>query len=273
MSLWLLFACRAPVDAPEEINELSAYLYANFNGNGEDGDGALPAGLLTLEAYLKTLDLDLSSSVDDRAVSLSPLTEADLDGTLAPADVELEKQVGIAVSAETPLRMEQEVSLIMDTNQVCIAADSTAYHKVTVLSGGDCFEDGGCDLMETSNEFFIDSISDGWLDTWKDYRWVKLDDGREAVISREWMPAVAPATSGSNSWDQRFAITIWLPSETGDTTLRYYALWSSVTSILTDELYANMVKDGLDDYYNNTVAFVRGEDCDKDRDRAYDRDE
>ena len=127
--------------------------------------------------------------------------------------------------------------------------------------------------METSNEFCIDSISGGWLETWKDYRWVKLDDGREAVISREWMPAVAPATSGSNSWDQRFAITIWLPSETGDTTLRYYALWSSVTSILTDELYANMVKDGLDDYYNNTVAFVRGEDCDKDRDRAYDRDE
>lgn len=268
----LFVACRAPVDAPEEIDALSAYLYANFNGNGEDEERALPAGLLTLESYLNTLDLVLESDVNDRTVSLSPLTEGDLDGTYAAEGIDLSLQVGVAVSAQTPLTMDEELSLIMDRNQVCIAADSTAYHEVSVLSGGDCFSDGSCDVLETSNEYFIDSISDGWLDTFKDYRWITLDDGRKAIVAREWMPEVAPATSGSNSWDQRFAIVVWLPSADGSTTLRYYALWSSVTSILTDEMYANMVKDGLEDYYNNTVAFVNGDDCDKDRDREYDRE-
>ena len=272
MSLLFFWACTAPVDAPAEIDELSAYLYANFNGNGEDGERALPAGLLTLEDYLHTLDLSLSADVDNRTVSLSPLTAADLDGTSAPEGVDLSLQVGVAVSAETSLTMEQEVSLMMDTNQVCIAADSTAYHAVTVLSGRDCFADASCDRMETDNEFFIDSLSDGWLDTKKDYRWIELDDGRKAIVAREWMPNIAPATSGSNSWDQRFAIVVWLPNPEGTKTLRYYALWSSVTTILTDEIYANLVKDGLDDYYNNTIAFINGDDCDKDRDRAYDRE-
>ena len=273
MSLFLLFvACKPPVDAPKEIDDLSAYMYANFDGNGTDGDGALPAAVITLEDYLLTLDLALSSDVDDRAVSLSALTAADLDGTAAPDGVDLTAQVGVAVSAETPLTMQQEVAMIMDTNQVCIASDSTAYHKVNVLSGGDCFADGECDLLETSNEFLIDSISDGWLDTFKDYRWVTLEDDRKAVVSREWMPNVAPATSGDNSWDQRFAVVVWLPSDDGSKTYRYYAIWSSVTTILTDDLYANMVKDGLDDYYNNTVAFSNGEECDKDRDREYDRE-
>jgi hypothetical protein len=272
MSFLFVLACRAPVDAPAEIDELSSYLYANFNGNGTDEERALPAGLITLENYLNTLELELSIDVDDRAVSLSPLTEAELDGTSAAEGINLDMQVGVAVSTKTPLTMEQELSLIMDSNQVCIAADSTAYHQVTVLSGEDCFADGSCERMETSNEFFIDSISDGWLDTWKDYRWVELDDGRKAIVAREWMPNIAPATSGSNSWDQRFSIVVWLPSTDGASTLRYYALWSSVTTILTDELYANMVKDGLDDHYNNTVAFINGDDCDKDRTREYDRE-
>ena len=272
MLLLIFFACRAPVEAPKEIDDISAYLYANFNGNGDDGERALPAGLWTLETYLESLELDLSSDLDDRTVSLSPLTEVDLDGTYAPEGIDLGLQVGVAVSAQTPLTMDEEVSLIMDPNQVCIAADSTAYHEVTVLSGEDCFSDGSCDVLETSNEVFIDSISDGWLDTLKDYRWILLEDGRKAIVAREWMPDIAPATSGSNSWDQRFAIVVWLPNADGSKTLRYYALWSSVTSILTDELYANMVKDGLEDYYNNTVSFTNGEDCDNDRDREYDRE-
>ena len=57
MFAMLLFACKPPVAAPAEIDELSAYLYANFNGNGEDGEEALPAGMVTLENYLLTLDL------------------------------------------------------------------------------------------------------------------------------------------------------------------------------------------------------------------------
>ena len=49
-------------------------------------------------------------------------------------------------------------------------------------------------------------------------------------------------------------------------------MWSSVTTILTDDIYANMVKNGLDEYYANTVAYSNGEDCDNDRARAYDRE-
>jgi len=127
--------------------------------------------------------------------------------------------------------------------------------------------------METSNEFLIDSISDGWLDTFRDYRWVDLDDGRQAIVSRERMPNVAPALSGDNSWDQRFTVVAWLPTADGSSTQRYYAMWSSVTTILTDDLYAGMVRDGLDEYYKNAVAYTNGEECDNDRNREYDRDQ
>ena len=269
MLLLTALACNAPVEAPSDLDDLTKYLYANFNGDLEDGADALPAGLAQLDEYL--LGLDMAADVEDRAVSLTPLTADSFNGAVGPEGVDTSLQVSVAVSGQTGLDIDTEVGLIMEPNQVCIASDTTAYHAVTVLSGGDCFEAGECEVMETSNEFLIDSISDGWLDTFKDYRWVELEDGRMAIVAREWMPEVAPALSGDNSWDQRFALVVWLPTTDGTSTMRFYALWSSVTTVLSDDAYATLVRNALDEYYVNAETFADGGECDNDRDREYDR--
>ena len=265
-----LLACTPPVEAPAEVDELSAYLYANFNGTGEDGEGAMPAGLLSLETYLLSIDL-AAEDVDDRAFSLSPLVEGELDGATYDSTVDLALQLPVAVPGQTTLTMEEEVGLMMEPNQVCIASNTTAWSEVVTVSGGDCFESGECDLMETTNEFLIDSISDGWLDVVTNYRWVELEDGRMAVVARGWMPEKAPALSGDNSWDTRFTFQAWIPSEDGSTTERYYAFWSSVSGV-PDDLYTTLVVNGLDEYFLNTQAYVAGEECSNDRDREYDRE-
>ncbi len=270
MLLLTALACKAPVEAPSDLDDLTKYMYANFNGDLEDGPDAMVAGMGQLEDYLLTLDM--AADTDDRAVSLTPLTEDFFNGAVGPSNLDTTVQVSVAVSGQTGMNMATEVGLIMEPNQVCIASDTTAYHAVTVLSGGDCFEAGDCELMETSNEFLIDSISDGWIDSFKDYRWVEMEDGRMAVVAREWMPEVAPALSGDNSWDQRFALVAWIPTQDGNSTMRFYALWSSVTTVLSDDAYATLVKNALDEYYVNAETFADGGDCDNDRDREYDRE-
>ena len=270
MLFLLSLGCTPPVEAPAELDELSAYLYANFNGNGEDGLAALPAGLASLEAQLATQDLT-ADDVDDRAFSLTPLTEDQLDGAIYDGAVDLGLQLPVAVSGLNDLTLEQEIGLIEEPNQVCIASDTTVWSAVTVSSGDDCWKDDETCVLETTNEFLIDSLSDGWLDVVSHYRMVTLDDGRQAVIQRGWMPTQTLSHDSDNTWDTRFTMQVWIPTEDGSQVQRYYAFYSSVTGV-PDDLYTTLVVNGLDEYYGNSVAFVNGEDCDNDRDREYDRE-
>ena len=273
MLLALALACKPPVEAPAEIGELTLYMYENFDGTGEDGADALPAGLLQLDGWLDTMPLSLEDSVDDRAVTPPKLPESRLGGADVPSSFSEELQVPVAVVAEIDQDMDTQLPVMLDANQVCIASGTTTWHAQTFDSDEACFTDGSCPTLNTSHEIHIDSLNNVWIDMTRDYTWVELEDGRMAVVARAWTSSQSNAYDGDGTWDQRYDLMVWLPTADGAGLRRFYSMWSSVTLTgVGDDFYATTVKNGLDEHYNNTVTFANGESCD-DRDNAYTRDD
>jgi hypothetical protein len=65
--------------------------------------------------------------------------------------------------------------------------------------------------------------------------------------ARSYMKKTFVSDGGGSSWDQNYAYEAWIPSEAGDTTLRFYALWSSVQlGPVGDDGWAVLVKGGID---------------------------
>lgn len=279
MSLFLLtamggslVACSPPVEAPAELGELTLYLYENFDGDGEDGEEALVAGAQGLVDYMEGLNMTVDTDIEDRAVTPPKLPYARLGSAVAPDGVSEDAQVPVAVSGFVPEGMDIQVATLLDANQVCIASDTTVYHAQTFPNGdAAAFESRDQERLVSNHEYMMDTFAgDAWLDVERHYVWVTLEDGRELVLAKGWMPNVAPAFDKDNvSWDQRFELVAWVP-DADSGSLRFYSMWSSVTG-LGDDLYANSVKNGLDEHYVNTSVFAEGGDCDNDRDRAYDR--
>ncbi len=267
----LLFtACgKVPVEAPDDLGELTQYLYVNYESEtGEE----LVAGLEQLETYM--LGLDLSAEVDDRAVTPPKLTDTHLADVAYPSSVDLDKQVPVAVSYLSDVSLADHYELMLEPNQVCIASNGTKYHDRVFLTDTACFADGSCELMETTNEIrFENFLASVWLDEFQNYRNVMMEDGRTAVIQRSWMEQQFDSDNGSSSWDLRFAISVRLPDADDDSkTLRFNSFWSSVTIPgVGDDIYAALVKDGIEEGFLNEDAFIAGEACDNDRDREYDR--
>jgi len=267
-----LLACKPPVEAPAEIGELTLYMVENFDGTGEDGEDALPAAALSLEAWLVTLPLSLDDDVDDRAVTPPTLPESRIGFMTAPSSFDEELQVPVAVAAEVPDDMDTQVELMLDPNQVCIASGTTVYQEQTFDTDDACFRDGSCDVLETSHEIEIDSLNNVWLDMTRHYRWVEVEDGRRGIVAVSWLPNQAQAYDGDGTWDQRYDLIFWMPSQDGSKVLRFYSMWSSVTLTgVTEDFYATTVKNGLDEHFENTVTFAAGEVCD-DRNNEYTRE-
>ncbi len=270
LGLISLFACQPPIEAPEELGELLLFSFANFT---QEDDEYLTATLDGFETYL--LGLDLTGDVNDRAVTPPLLTEENLGGAPAPAGADPELQVNVAVSAQSTATLSQTLGLIVDPNQVCISADSSVYYQRTFDSDPDCFALETCDTLEVTNETRTETLlADVWLDTQGEFRRVtREDDGASVLFGRTWMPAMAIADDGENTWDQRYSLDLWLPHPSDDGFLRLTAMWSSITMTgVNEDLYATMVKSGVDEAFTNAAAFLAGEECKNERDAEYTRE-
>lgn len=257
---------KPPVEAPAELGELARFLFANFDD--EDGEELL-AGVPKLQEYLD--DHDLEGKLDDRTYGLPPLTKDDWGGIQGPAGQSADDQLPIGVFGISRHNLAKNVELAGEKNHVCIESSTTKYYSRTFLSDSACFLSGDCDTLETANEVRKESIAAKvWYDLNKDYRVLVDDDGNEVMFARSWMEEVSPADGGNNSWDQLYALEVWVPA--GNKTQRFHAFWSAVTiGAIGDDLYQAQVKDGIQEGFENADNFIDGELCKNDRDRPYDR--
>jgi hypothetical protein len=267
LALFTLVACSPPIEAPEDLGELTLYMYSNF----EVGDGAeLAAAAINLEQYMETIDLAADSK--DRSVTLPVLTEADRGGVPAPDGVDPEDQIPVAVTGRSENDLDTALELIAEPNQVCIANNGYVYYMRDWDGEIGAYVDGTAEYSSNVSEIRYESlIANVWFDEYQDFRRVDLDDGRTLVIERSYTDQSFGSDNGSSSWDQRFALNVWLPDGDGNT-WRFLAFWSGVTIPgLSDDAVANLAVDGIDEGFVNEDAYVAGEDCSNDRDRVNDR--
>ena len=259
----LTTGCTKIPEAPEELSELSLYLFREFAQDEE----VVASGLMNLRDWM--LEQDLTSDIDERAVTLPVIKGANLDGYKIPDGVDADAQVPIAVPGISPHGVSKHLDTILEPNQVCIESGTTKFAKRKFLTDKQCFRSGECTELSTLTEVFKQNpLAKVWYDMYKDYRAIELDDIGTAYIGRTWLEEQFVGENGTTSWDQTFSVDVFLPAEKAGETLRYFAMWSSISvPLINDTSYAGLVRDGIDEAYTFSDEFLDGniQSCTNDR--------
>jgi hypothetical protein len=217
--LLLLVACQSPEPAPEDLDTLTAHLFAQFEAEAE----LLQPAMDNLRERI--LELNLSAELEERSFSLTALQSADLEGIERP-DRELSDLTTFSLAYDSRFPVDAHLpSLLLDDLTPLSLTASTYDRTITEPADPCCFQVQECSLMRTDNHIIREQLL-YTLDyqQLKDYRWVELSDGDMALLSRGWLPESAHGAAGSNHIYQSFDMEVWIPS--GDHTLRYFALYT-----------------------------------------------
>ena len=180
-SIVLLFwGCRAPPDAPQNLDDLMSYL---FEHTLDDRPDALVAGVENLTTWLES---HLEETFDGyRVTNLSPESVAFLDDQ----ERDLEGQIGAAVGYDVLYPFEQVSSVLVATDPMELYPDVYQAHERTYLSDFDCFVDKSCDSLsfESTTTFNYPLSLEIETTSRTDYRWLELNNDQYASIQRVWM--------------------------------------------------------------------------------------
>jgi hypothetical protein len=249
-------ACREVPPAPEELDELTAYLFRNFE---TDEYGVLEGGLGNLAEYVEGVDLEAGYA--DRAYSLSPLTEDDVVDVEHP-DRDLELLLPVGLVAESPHTPEAHAWGITQADQTAAepASPNQYTREFTDPTDPAGFPDREHPLQRTVNDIHKENlVMDVRYDMPKDFRWVELREpgsGEWAILGRAWVPEATEGSSGAVMLQQSFSLDVFLPWE-GDHTVRLMNLWSEteIDGVGNDVIEAT-IKLGIHQMFNATDDFV-----------------
>ncbi len=242
--LWYVLACTPPIEAPTELNELSRYLYREFEA--EDPD-TLAAGLDNLGAWLG--ELDLTVDTNERTYSLDPLQEDDVAGLTRPEGRALSDLLGLGIAHDSPYALPDHAAYVVWEDQLTMSPLSEYHWRHFDGDGAACLPDASCEVARATDELKKDSVFiKVELALEKDFRWVVLADGQQALIARAWFEESFAGESGQNQLWQNHALDVYLPSANGHV-LRWYVTWAeSEFSGADDDIKIGILRSGIEDF-------------------------
>ncbi len=251
-----LQACQPPPPAPEELDELSAYLFAHFE---TEEVGVLEEGLGNLEAFFQ--DVDMEAGYNDRAYGLSVLTEEDVTSVEHPGrDLSLMLPVGMV--AESPHPPARHAWGITQSDQTALEPASPNHYIRDFIDPTDPagFPDQDHLVQRTMNDIRKENlVMDVGYDMHKDFRWAELREpgsGEWAVVGRAWITESAEGSSGNVILQQSFSIDVFLPRGS-DHTVRFMGLWSETfIEGVGDDVIEATIKLGVNQMFNATDDFL-----------------
>lgn len=242
--LMALGACKAPPEAPEELDELSKYLYREWGNEDPEVPGV---GLAGLEDFLLTLDLE--GAINNRSFSIGPAGADTVQYVGVPAGQDPDATIGISVARLSDYPVVDHARLQIEVDQLPTEPTASDYVRRFIdPTDPSCFVDHSCEIIETENDVVRNNlmISVEFV-LFKQFRWIELpDEGGWAFFSRSWTDQVWYGNNENTSIKQSYALDVWLPYE-GDTTLRYQLLWSESDVAISDpDLIAATLKSSSD---------------------------
>jgi hypothetical protein len=254
----LAVGCAPPPDAPTELEELSTFLFEEFESEAD----VLGAGLVNLDAFFAGWDEEGALAADTgragREWSLPNLELSSMEGLDRAEDINPVSQLPVALAMRSVHPGQDHTNLIGLADQTPVEADTSESYIRTYETDLDCFLDGSCDRLECTDA--IHRLSPGVLDLNyeqnKHYRHIPYgEDGAVGVVSRSWVPRRYENDEDPPDYiDQWFGLNIYLPQ--GDTTIRYSALWGASSLNLDDDFLVNQVAAGIDEAFQNTETYL-----------------
>jgi hypothetical protein len=259
-------ACTPPPEAPTELGELSLYLFANF----DDPDPlVMEAGMVNMLTFLEDfesgVDLGIDSPATERSWTIPPLEEEYWGGAEQVLGVDPLNQDSVSVAVRSSFSGEAHSPLIGLVDQTPLESSSSARYDRTFLTDFDDWHTSQVGALRTINDIDRDNILlTLTYEAHKDYRWVNMPDGSVATIGRSWTSSAyvnepGAGTSQEDVMEIFSNMEVTIPS--GDTTLRYNALWGYVSFVPTvdDTVLVNTVRNGLQEGFENTEIYLSGD--------------
>lgn len=207
------------------------------------------------------------------SVTLGPHLTADLlGGAKAPTGTDPADQIAVAAFTTSTLDFDDHLALALDANQVCIATNSTVYHRRTYTSNcaPAAFRTGGCSPLVATAEVHrkLSFLAAAWLDLHEELRLLTLPTGGRALLARTWTEEVVQGHGGGD-FRQEFTLDVWV--EEGGSTWRASALWVELDLGLD---IGSTLRNAVTSGFAREEAFATdgGSSCGEDRDAAYTRD-
>jgi hypothetical protein len=259
MRIWLaasmlgLAACKAPPEAPEELDELSKYLYREWGNE----DPEVPAvGLAGLADFLAGLDLE--GPLNDRSFFVGPAGADTVQYVDVPEGTDPDDTIGVSVARASEWPVTDHARLQTEVDQLPTEPTASEYERHFVEpTDPECFLDHSCEILRTENDIRRNNLMISvTMVLYKEFRWIELpDDEGWGFYSRSWTDQIWYGNSGNTSIQQSYSLDVWLPAA-GDTTWRYQLVWSeSDTAVDNPDLIAATLKNSSD----RTIA--RGDDA------------
>jgi len=215
-----LGGCKKPPEAPKKLNELSTFLYQEWDN---EDPAVMEVGLENLYQFLKKEDLE--SGILDRSWELTPITKGDVSDIPYPKGADPKNTLGVAVGYLSPWKIKDHATLQTEADQLLAEPTAKVYDRTfPEHDDPDCFIDQSCSPFPTVNDIERQNLlmSVGMV-LYKDFRWVETDRGT-AFISRSWLDRSWDGENGKSQVVQSYSVDAWLP--VGKVIWRYQTLWS-----------------------------------------------
>ena len=245
-----MLACKVPPEAPAELDDLTRYLFREW---GNDDDAVRTAGMTNLSEFLDGEDLDPDLKVLDRSWELTSIEEADLATIDWPQDRNPADTYGVSVAFRSEWPVTEHAAWQLEDDQLPAEPSAVGYERTyPELDDPSCFADRSCEVLVTENVIERKNLLMALTYTLhKHIRWVELEDGNYALLSRAYIKESTVGESGKSTIWQSYSLDVWLP--VGDVTNRYQVLWSEAdVAGASDAIQIGTVKASTDDHFNAT---------------------
>ena len=243
--------CKPPPPAPEELDELCAYLFAH---NADEDIRELEAGLLNLDAWMLA---NLEDTLEGYSVTnLSDTAVEVLDDRNHNTDEMLGAAVGTISEAYGPYAFA--IALTVEDPVEVIPGAHEDYER-TFLTDPDCFAALECDSLETENHLYDNYPVLGDVDSenYSYFRWVELEKGL-ALVQRSWLTRPSEVEWDSFELNDQYYLNVLLPYGAGGT-LTLQSMWVDATlgdSSVPEAMALNLVVDQMQHVYEDVEDFL-----------------
>lgn len=253
----LMVGCKEAIVAPTELNELSRFLFVEWDN--EDPE-VMSAGVTGFDTWSAGVERSPDASLEDRFYSITPITRPDVEG-LVNHDLDPAAAPAVAVITTSAFDVADHAGLFGLADQRPLEPSSPdRYDRVITDGDPDCFAERGegCETLASSNDINRKNVlvNVDYVLT-KVWRWVDLEDGRQAIAARAYTPDEGSSADPEKYIKQVYTIELWIPTDSGTT--RWLVTWQEAELGLDEDTVESLVASSMDDSYEAVEEYLSGE--------------
>ena len=212
--------CAAPSEAPEELNELTAFIFEHAQ---DEDTQLLQQGVSNLEEWMtKRLEETKDGYVVDNLTTESV-------GQLDQCTRDISGLIGAAVGSTSTYSVEELVEVQLNVSPARLKDSTTKYRRELLLNDEQCFTANECGFLHydsfTKQKFALGIETNSVSRV--QWRWVEMDDGY-AIVQRTWLALPLKASPAWFDVKEQFYLNVLMPR--GERSVRLQAVWA-VTEI------------------------------------------